>query len=264
MENTYWHKQTPDKPLFPDLLWSRPENKQHAGKLLIVGGNLHGFASVAEAYNQSLKAGVGTAKVLLPDALQKTVGPVLENTEFAPSNKSGSFARSALAEWISLTDWADVVLISGDLGRNSETAILLESYLAKSSKPLIITKDAADYFGNQPLKLFSRSKITMVVSIAQLQKMAIHAKFGTPIKFSMTLVQLVEALRDLTSSYPVNIITLHDQVIFVASAGKVSTTPVNKPETWRAQTASSAAVWLAQNSSQPFKALTSSVVDKIS
>jgi len=58
MENTYWHKQTAEKPLFPDMLWSKPENKSHAGKLLIIGGNLHGFAAAAEAYNQATKAGI--------------------------------------------------------------------------------------------------------------------------------------------------------------------------------------------------------------
>ena len=66
----YWKKQTPDKPLFPDLLWSRPRNRAHAGKLLIVGGNAHGFAAAAEAYAEASKAGVGAAGVIIPDSLQ--------------------------------------------------------------------------------------------------------------------------------------------------------------------------------------------------
>ena len=99
MDNTYWHRQTTEKPLFPDLLWSRPENKRHAGKLLIIGGNEHEFAAPAEAYAEAAKAGIGTAKVLLPNKLQKTIGKILENGEYAPSNNSGSFAKSALAEW---------------------------------------------------------------------------------------------------------------------------------------------------------------------
>ena len=45
MNHDYWHKQTSSKPLFPELIWSRPENRQLAGKLLIIGGNLHGFAT---------------------------------------------------------------------------------------------------------------------------------------------------------------------------------------------------------------------------
>ncbi|MGC1176527.1 MAG: hypothetical protein WA843_00490, partial [Candidatus Saccharimonadales bacterium] len=71
MDHTYWHKQTAARPLFPDLLWSRPEHKAHAGKLLIVGGNAHGFAAPAEAYSQSQRAGVGVARALLPQPVKK-------------------------------------------------------------------------------------------------------------------------------------------------------------------------------------------------
>ena len=74
MANTFWHKQTPDQPLYPDLLWSRPQNKKQAGKLLVVGGNAHGFAAAGEAFAQATAAGIGTARVLLPDSLRKTVG----------------------------------------------------------------------------------------------------------------------------------------------------------------------------------------------
>jgi NAD(P)H-hydrate repair Nnr-like enzyme with NAD(P)H-hydrate dehydratase domain len=71
---TYWLKQTPDKPLFPNMLWSKPENKLHAGKLLVIGGNLHGFSAPATAFAEARKAGIGSQRVVLPDAIQKTVG----------------------------------------------------------------------------------------------------------------------------------------------------------------------------------------------
>ena len=58
----YWQRQEPGEPLFPDLLWSRPENRQFAGKLLIMGGNAHGFAAPAEAYAHAEKAGIGVAR----------------------------------------------------------------------------------------------------------------------------------------------------------------------------------------------------------
>src|SRR5882762_3047468 len=107
MTDTYWYKQTSEKPLYPDLLWSRPENKSQAGKLLIVGGNLHGFAAAGEAYTEAVKAGIGTARVLLPDSLQKTVGRVFEAGEYAPSTPSGSFSRKALAELLDMSGWSD-------------------------------------------------------------------------------------------------------------------------------------------------------------
>lgn len=261
MESTYWHRQTKDKPLFPDLLWSRPENKRLAGKLLIIGGNLHGFAAPAEAYNQAVGSGIGTAKVLLPDALQKTIGQVLENAEFAPSNKSGSFSKAALAEWLDYSSWADGILIAGELGRNSETAVVLESFVEKYSGQITITKDAADYFTHQPQKLLERAETTLVVSIAQLQKICTSAKWIEPVKFGMTAAQLADLLHQLTSKFIANIIVMHNELVFVASKGKVSTTKLNETEIWRVKTASNAAVWWLQNPAKPFEAITSSLVE---
>ena len=71
MDFSYWKKQSPDTPLFPDIEWSKPENRTQAGKLGIVGGNKLGFAGVAEAYSVASSSGVGQIRVLLPDVLKK-------------------------------------------------------------------------------------------------------------------------------------------------------------------------------------------------
>ncbi|HMH31073.1 MAG TPA: hypothetical protein VK534_01200, partial [Methylomirabilota bacterium] len=71
MDRTFWHKQTPTEPLFPDLLWSRPEGQAQKGKLLVVGGNAHGFAAPATAYAESQSAGVGLTRVLLPHHVKR-------------------------------------------------------------------------------------------------------------------------------------------------------------------------------------------------
>src|SRR5580704_8376648 len=97
MERTYWHRQKPNEPLYPGLSWSRPQNRQTAGKLLVIGGNVHTFAAVGESYSVAVAAGIGTVRVILPDALQKTIGKVFAAGEFAPSTPSGSFAKQALA-----------------------------------------------------------------------------------------------------------------------------------------------------------------------
>lgn len=252
----YWHKQT-EEPLFPDLLWSQPENKQQAGKLLIIGGNLHGFAAPAEAYQAAVKAGIGVAKVLLPDALKKVVGPIIENGEYAPSTPSGSFSQKALGEFLEFSGWADGVLLAGDLGRNSETAILIEKCLAKIPHQITLTKDAADYAINTPLTIAKRDKTCLVISVEQLQRFAKNILPAQPIKFSMDLLQLVEVLHEITSHWSGSIVTQHSQTIFVAHGGQVSTTPLtSKQDIWRVQTATYCAVWWLQNPAKPFEALT--------
>lgn len=264
MENTYWLKQAADKPLFPELLWSRPENKKFAGKLLIIGGNAHGFSAPAEAYNAAEKAGIGTVRVILPGAIQKLVGGFFENAFFAPSTPSGSFSQRAVAEFIEQAEWADAVLIAGDLGRNSETAIAMEALINKYKAPLILTKDAADYFKDAPKQLIERPNTTLVISLAQLQKLVQNAGFEKPVTFDMSLIRLVEALHEFTALYKVNIIVKHLDQIVVACAGQVSTTHLNKDrEIWRVQTAAFASVWWLQNSTKPFEALTTSLVSAL-
>lgn len=262
MADTYWHKQTRDKPLFPELLWSRPENRNQAGKLAIIGGNSFGFAAVAEAYQAAIKAGVGTARVLLPEAVKKVVGPVMAEGEFAPSNPSGSFARTALAEFLDLSAWADGVLLAGDLGRNSETAILLEKFVHKYTGGLIVTKDAVDYFTTDPARMLQRPDTVLVLSLSQLQKLVQHSGFDRAVTFGMDLLQLVDLLHDFTTTFQTEIVVKHLENMFVAVDGQVSTTKLSDDvAVWRVTTAARAAVWRLQNSARLFEALSTSVLD---
>lgn len=262
MEQMYWLKQSTDKPLFEDLLWSRPENKLHAGKLLIIGGNAHNFSAPGVAYEAAIKSGIGVAKVLLPDALQKTIGAVLENCEFAPTNKSGSFARTALDTWLELANWADAVLIAGDIGRNSETTIVIESFLEKYSGLLIITEDALDPFIGAPEKLFARPNTLVVASFGQLQKMwpKLETK-SEPLQYGHSLAKNIELIHEFSQTSQVYIITKHNDDIIVSVENQISTTK-NVDEIWRTKIAAQASVWWLQNPNKPFEAITTALIDK--
>ncbi|MEK7600325.1 MAG: hypothetical protein AAB462_04805 [Patescibacteria group bacterium] len=256
MDRTFWHKQTPEKPLFPDLQWSRPQTKAQSGKLLIVGGNAHGFSAAAEAYGAATKAGIGTARVLLPDSLQKTVGRVFAAGEYAPSTPSGSFSQQALAEVLDASAWADGTLLAGNLGRNSETAILLEKFVAKYAGILSLTGDAADYFIKSPSHLLSRKNTLLVLSFEQLQKLATNAHFTTAFTSNMDFLHLVDGLHEFTQDNQVSIVVKHLETVFVTVGGQVSTT--KQPTT---ANAAQATVWLIQNPSKPFETITASLAE---
>lgn len=263
MARTFWVRQSVNAPLFSDLLWGRPQNRSRAGKLLIIGGNLHGFAAPAEAYNEATKAGVGLTRVLLPRAVKKLAGNILETVEYAPSTPSGSFSQEALATFLEQASWADAILLAGDFGRNSETAILLEQFVSKYDGQIVMTKDAVDYFSNIPSKIFERGNVTLVLSLAQLRKLATNLRFTIPITFSMDLLKLTDALHELTKAYPIQIITSHLDTIFVSVNGQVSTTKLDEDmPIWRLKIAAAAAVWWLQNPNKPFEALTTSIVAK--
>lgn len=257
----YLQRQSKDKPLFPDMMWSRPENRAHAGKLLVVGGNAYGFAAPALAFTEAAQAGIGTSHVLLPEHVQKLLPKGFFEADFAPSTPSGSFAKTALTELIQHAQWADGVLLAGDLGRNSETAIVLEQFAAKYGGQLTITQDAADYFINNPLSVLQRPETTLVISFAQLRKLGIQSKFTTAFTLDMDFLRLVDALHEFTTKYQINIITKHSDRLFVATAGKVSDTKLDPDmPIWRVKTAAHASTWWLQNPSKTFEALTTSLV----
>ena len=233
----------------------------HAGKLLVVGGNLHGFAAPAGAFGYAEKAGAGTVRVLLPDAIRKIVGVILPEADYAPSTPSGSFSQKALSELLTASAWADGILVAGDLGRNSETAILLESFLTKHSGQITLTKDAVDYVTSSPKTTLSRPDTLLVLSLSQLQRLGTAAKTPTPIKFSMDLLHLVDWLHNFTTVHQPSVVVKHLDNILVAVNGQVSNTKVETLDPiWRVKTAAAVSVWWMQHPTQTFKALTAAMV----
>ncbi|HSH55991.1 MAG TPA: hypothetical protein VK983_04155 [Candidatus Limnocylindrales bacterium] len=257
----FWTKQTIEKPLFPDMIWSRPENRAFAGKLLIIGGNLYGFKAPAEAYTYATKAGIGSTRVLLPDALEKTLGKAFDAAEFAPSTPSGSFSQRALGELLPMANWADGVLIADDLGRNSETAILLEKFAKHYTAQLTIAGAATEYFINTPSNILERPDTLLILSFGQLQKLAVAARSTSAFTSDMDLLRFVDILHDFSTSLQLYLITEHLGNVFIAVKGQVSSTRLNGLESgWQTKAAARAATWWLQNPSKPFEALTTSIV----
>ena len=261
MDNTYWKKQTASKPLFPDIEWSKPERRDQAGRLGIIGGNKLGFAGVAEAYSEVLSAGVGAAKVLLPDVLKKTIPATITDTVFAATTPSGSLASDALPELVALGGWSTGVLLIGDAGRNSETAIVYEQFLNEYTGPLTITRDAFDLLKNSPELVAQRPDTMLVISFAQLQKLFSGVYYPKVLTFSMQLAGLVEAVHKFTITYPTTIVVLHKDFLVAAHSGEVTTTPWENPMAiWRGQTAAKAAAYWLWNQKTPLEAVTASLL----
>ena len=260
MDLSYWRKQTTTEPLFPDIEWSKPEQRSQAGKLGIIGGNKLGFAGVAEAYSVATSAGVGQVRVLLPDVLKKTIPRAITDTMFAPTNISGSLTKDADAEMATLGAWADGILLIGDAGRSSETAILYEKFLQDYTGQLVITRDAVDLVKNSSQTLVDRPKTLLIVSFAQLQKLFQAVYYPKVLTFSMQLTNLVEALHKFTISYPVSIAVLHRETFIVAHDGKVVTTPWDNPMMiWRGVTAAKAATYWLWSPSKPLEATSTAI-----
>lgn len=257
----YWQQQAPDKALFPDIAWNKPEQKAHAGKLGIIGGNKLGFVAVGDAYAAALNAGVGQVRVLLPDMLKKSVPPLLTDVIYGASNPSGGLAKGAGADMHALGAWADAILLIGDAGKNSETAILYEDFVRNYTGQLTITRDAIDLLQNTPDLVVEHPNTLLVVSFAQLQKIFTKVYYPKILTFSMQLQQLVETLHKFTITYPVSIVTFHQDHIVVANGGQVMTMPWQNPMTiWKGGVATNVAAYWLWNPKKPLQAATASLM----
>ena len=263
MDYSYWKKQAPGTPLFPDIEWSKPEQRNFAGRLGIVGGNTLGFAGVAEAYSIARDAGLGQARVLLPDVLKKTIPSSITEALFAPTNPSGSLAKEAATELSALGAWAESILLIGDAGRSSETAILYERFLEDYKGPLTITRDAIDLVKNNSQALVNRPNTLIIASFAQLQKLFQSVYYPKVLTFSMQLTNLVEAMHKFTITYPVTIAVLHRESFIIAHDGEVVTTPWDNPMLiWRGNVAAKAATYWLWTPSKPLQATATAIVAK--
>ncbi len=264
MASISYTKQSLTEPAFPKLLWSKPETKQSAGKLLIIGGNVNGITAPLRSYDYAEQAGIGFSRVALPSALKSIAGKLIDNGAYVPSTPSGSFAKQALAELIEDASWADSLLLAGDFGRNSETAILLESLLKKSTTPAILTKDMIDYVSTTPAMLERNGSTVLVASLSQLQKLVRQSIKQPALSFDMNVGQLAEALKAISIASKSSLITKHHSLLFVAHEGEVSVTDSQtSDELWQTKIAAYASVWLAQQPEKPLASLTTAVFSSL-
>lgn len=262
MDRDYWLKQQPGSPLFPNIEWEKPEQKSRAGKLLIIGGNAHGFAAVAQAYQDALQAGAGECRVVLPDALKKTIDQLALDCVFVPTNPSGGITKDGLPQIKAAIDWANTVLYIGDAGRNSETAIVYEQLLQQFPEKIsLITRDSLDLIKSQWPSLLQRENCVLIATFAQLQKVFQSVFYPKTLLFSMQLINVVEALHKFTITYPATVVAFHNNQLLVAKNGRVSSTPWENPMLiWRGSVAAKAAVYAMQHPAKIFEAITMSLL----
>lgn len=257
----YWKQQKSTTPLFPDIEWDKPGQRSRAGRLGIIGGNKLGFAGVAESYATSLISGAGEVRVVLPDCLRKNIPPSMTDVVFAPSNPSGSLSRDALPELQALSLWATCLLMIGDAGRNSETAITYSDLIRTYQGPLVLTRDAIDLVKNDTEALVNRPSTVLVASFAQLQKIFQSVYYPKMLTFSMQLLQLVEAVHKFTITYPVTLVVLHHDTLITSHGGEVVTTKWDTPMAiWRGAVGARAATYVMWTPEKPLQAIATSLV----
>lgn len=222
---SYWQKQT--KPLFADLTWNIPEQK--TGRLGLIGGSSQGFNAtirVAEFLNKTFP--IRDLPILLPATLRAKLPP-LPNLNFAPATDSGSFAGSPLlGDFVANNNYT---FITGDLSKNSATAIAIATTLIPANPHTepphaLLARDAIDLLAPSMEQLLANPRLTLFASSAQLQKVFRAVYYPKMIMLSAPLLPTLEALHKFTLTYPVTILTLHENQLITARNGRVITTPL--------------------------------------
>ncbi|MBR2997178.1 hypothetical protein IKF33_01975 [Candidatus Saccharibacteria bacterium] len=225
MNPNYWQKQS--KPLFENLTWNIPEQKQ--GIIALIGGNSQNFRTIERtashlANNFPLKS----VEIVLPDSLEKKLPP-LENFHFMPSTTSGSFANSTkFTKFCSASPNAESasVILLGDFSKNAETATALTEFIKRTPNPIYATRDTIDLITEDATGWIEQSNINLIASMAQLQKLFKAIYFPKMLLLSSPLLPIIEALHKFTLSYPCTITTFHEGQIITAHDGNIVTTPI--------------------------------------
>lgn len=255
MNQDYWQRQT-SKPLFPDLIWSRPETKHGSGKLLIIGGQAQEFSNVADVYNLAERAGAGIIRVIMPDSTKKFTN-FLPNIEYGTSNQSGSFAKNALPELLDASNWSDAVLLAGNLGKNSETSLMLENFIFRTTSQIIINDDSLQSIATISKDLLKRENTSLIINFNSLQKIANELGLTEPITSTMSNPDLAKSLHRLTQDYPVELTVTKDDEVWNAYNGLIALT--NIPDVNTTKLTAETSVWVMQNPTKKFNSITTAV-----
>ena len=254
----YWHKNGELLNLSEDLAWNFPEQK--SGSLAIVGGNASSFSTevkISEFISKKYPF-LKTVKNFFPDSLKKQFPP-LENLEFFESSESGSFRpsfdfRNSLKKF-------DSCLLLGDLSKNSETAIAVADLIKNSPETnFLLTRDAVDLVASEVDSFIERENLTIIASLAQLQKLFRTLYYPKMLLLSSPLLPVVETLHKFTLSFPISILTFHEGEVLCASNGKIISVSLEKTDfspisLWSGEVAARAAVFQLFNKNKTLDSL---------
>lgn len=258
MDESFWLKQT-DKPLWPDLEWSRPQQKRAAKKLAVIGGHGHGFEAVGRLYQAATQAGIGQAKAVLPDELKRLVGNNLPDTVFAQLTPEPQHKTEAKLALLAYADWADGIALV-QTGNNSKTALLINDLLDDYSGELIVTDDLAQLLKHDLERLAQRPKTLFVLGFEGIVHLAAGLKSGIGFRHDMGLRPFVLALRQLGEVTAGPIVAVFEQTAVVHFQGQVVTTPrQTQPDV--IMLAGWCATWWLQQPTKQLEALSTAVAD---
>lgn len=107
-------------------------NKGTFGKVLLAAGSRNMAGAAVLAAKACYAGGAGMVKVITPECNRLIVQTAVPEALYAPADPETYCAS---------LDWADVCAVGPGLGRGDEALALLETFIRRSGKPLVIDAD---------------------------------------------------------------------------------------------------------------------------
>ena len=130
--------------------------------------------------------------------------------------------------------------------------------------PTVIARDGVDLVANEAEKFLLRENVTVVASMAQLQKIFRAVYYPKMLLLSQPIFPIVETLHKFTLSYPVSILTFHEGKILCARNGNVNSVEIEKTayspiSLWSGEVAARGAVFQMFNPGRELEALVAGI-----
>lgn len=241
---------------FEDIKWSRPENARQASKIIILGGSKDHFAETSNIYQELSKIKGLKIALLLPEYLKKIVGNNDANIVYASSDPQlGYFNKEALPLVKSLCAQSDLLILSGEVGRSSETQQFLESLIDATDIPVSIGSNALQSFADNYLgTLATKPNIHLFIDAYTTQRLFKSLSHHQAFTSTLTFQQKIDVLNNFTQKHELTLCVSDEDVIWCAKKGQIyySRSRISAHEIMV-----KSAPWLSWNSKEPLRTITS-------
>ncbi|MEI7686126.1 MAG: NAD(P)H-hydrate dehydratase [Planctomycetota bacterium] len=118
-------------------------NKGTFGRALIIAGSRGMSGAALLAAKSCLRGGAGLVKIACPSDTQAIIaaGEPCAMTVPLPQTDAGVFANDAFASWLTLQAASDVVALGPGLGRGVSIDVMVASFIAQRTKPMVLDAD---------------------------------------------------------------------------------------------------------------------------
>jgi ADP-dependent NAD(P)H-hydrate dehydratase len=118
-------------------------NKGTFGRALIIAGSRGMSGAALLAAKSCLRGGAGLVKIACPSDTQAIIaaGEPCAMTVPLPQTDAGVFANDAFASWLTLQEASDVVALGPGLGRGVSIDVMVASFIAQRTKPMVLDAD---------------------------------------------------------------------------------------------------------------------------